>query len=226
MAATVLSVAFATSSGGTVTVPTGAQGVVAFVSGYGNTAGSTLSTISLGGAGTFNVVHNVAAETNYIGSYTNALATAVITTTGTQTLSFAFTNGSPNLATLVFVDGIDTADWVRETLVAQATDGYQSAVATQSISSTTTDLVVALQSRYDVTPGLPSGWTSISTRATGTSRARVSYDATPGASTTSFVPNATSPDSDCVGVISIKSAAVVAWVQNPNARNFRPHMAQ
>ncbi len=201
MAVSILSTLFPTTSGGSVTVPSGAQGVIAFVTHYN--AGSSLNTISLGGASSFTIAQNLS-STGTPNFYTGqALAHATISSTGSQTFSFSFTGGAPTEGPtigLVFVDGIDTSDWIRATDADQQTGSTN---PSSSVTSNTTDLVIASDQKYNTIPDSISGWTSQGTVTNNSEGARISTANSSGASSTTFT--ATNSDYSTTALVSIKA---------------------
>lgn len=167
-----------------VTVPTGALGVVAFWAFDRGTNGSTLSTISLTGSGAFTILQNVptvAASFERCGG----VAVANVTSTGSQTLDITLP-GPPTQGAqyaLVFVDENVTG-------IVRASGGANTA-STDPLSVTVTtgsgDLVIALDASYNAVPGTASGWTSQSSGGVYNGQGyRVSTANSPGSSSTTF----------------------------------------
>ena len=204
MAVSILSVVFATTSGGTVTVPTGAQGVVAFHTHYAATNGSSLATISLGGASSFTIANDIGVVAA-TGANSQSVSYATISSTGSQTFSFSLDHAAAEgpIFCLVFVNGINTSDWIRQT-AAQAQPGTTNPTGT--VNSSTTDMVLGFNQKFNAIPATVTGWTSQATQAvTNSEAARLNTANSLGATTTTFT--ATSSDFSSVGVVSIKEGS-------------------
>lgn len=203
MAVSILSVVFVTTSGGTVTVPTGAQGVVAFHTHYAGVVGSSLNTISLGGASSFTIAQDIGVSAS--NSSAQSVSYATISSTGSQTFSFSLDHAASEgpIFCLVFVDGINTSDWIRQT-AAQAQPGTTNPSGT--VNSSTTDKVLGFNQKFNAIPATVTGWTSQATQAvTNSEAARLNTADSPGATTTTFT--ATNSDFSSVGVVSIKEGS-------------------
>lgn len=203
MAVSILGVAFASSSGGTVTVPSGTQGILAFASHYSGT-NSTLASLSLQDATGFTSQSEFAATSGVQGI---AVASATTSSTGSKTLSFAFsatptTDGGPVVG-LVFVSGINTSDWIR----AAGTDSDASTTrSTVTISSNTTDAVLGFSQRYQATPDAVAGSTSQGTSSFNGQFCRIVSVDSPGASSTTYL-TPTGANYDSLSLVSIKEGA-------------------
>lgn len=201
--ASVLSTVFVTTSGGTVTVPTGAQGVLAFHTHYSNNPGSSLSTISLGGASSFTIANDVGVNTG-AGSNAQSVSYATISSTGSQTFSFSLDHAASEgpIFALVFVDGINTSDWIRATAAqAQASTTNPSG----TVNSSTTDKVIVYNQKYNAIPTSVTGWTSQGTTTNNQEGARVAVADSPGATSTTFT--ATNSDFSSIGLVSVKDGS-------------------
>lgn len=205
MAATVTgSPVFVTTSGGTVTVPSDAQGVIAAGAYYNASAGAGLNTISLGGASSFTVPVDIGNGDGGLSANAQWAAYATISSTGSQTFSFSLDASATEgpVICLQFVKGIDTGDWIRDV---QGDTAITSGTVTATVSSSTTDLVLGFNQKYSAVPGTASGWTSLGTTTNNSEGARLSSANSPGASTTTLTDP--SPDYSSVAVFAIKSAA-------------------
>lgn len=210
------------TSGENITVPSSTKGVIVSITHVSGEV-SVLSSISLGGAGSFTIAQNVSASGSRFGQ---ALAWAETTAIGSRTLSFAFDEAlafEPAVL-VVFVDDITAGDWIRNT----DADSVGSGTVSSVVTSQTSDLVIAFNSLLAVNPDTQSGYTSQASGITPDTSTgwRVSIANSPNAGTTTF----DSPNSGIVAtsLISLKSAggSTVTWVQSRKPRNFRAHMAQ
>ena len=158
-----------------ITVPSGALGAVVFVRGQFDAL-----SISSSFSSSFTLTPSP-------GGAPVVVATAQVTATGSQTITPSYGSYLAEGAAffVAFVDGIDntsTATWVRAVAASSS--------SSQTIASTTTDLVLAMDNWYtggSGTPGPPpneSGWTSLGTHEYNNVAGRLRSANSPGASTT------------------------------------------
>lgn len=143
------------TAGGTVAVPTDAEGVVFLWSALCDSGGQTLASLTLSGtawtprlnapdAAPFRPAHGA--------------QTGVVSSTGNQTLAFSFT-GTPTegpVAALVFVKGITTSNFFGA-VDGDAQDGTTGVSA--AVASVVDGLVIAFHQRFGAFPTAPAGWT-------------------------------------------------------------------
>lgn len=158
-----------------ITVPSGAQGVVVLLRGQFDAF-----TVSSSFSSSFTITPSG-------GAAPVVVATAQVSATGSQTITPSYGSYIAEGAAffVAFVDGIDntsTATWVRAVAASSS--------SSQTIASTTTDLVLAMDNWYtgdSGTPGPPpneSGWTSLGTHEYNNIAGRLRSANSPGASTT------------------------------------------
>jgi hypothetical protein len=156
-----------------VTVPSGAQGVIVFW----RAAFPESLALTSSFAGAF---QDLAPSADF---YVR-IQVAPVTGAGSQTITpvFSDTLFEGPVFTLVFIDGIDNsefASWVR--------DWACSGASSQTVDSTEDDLVVAFDNWFTDSASIPvneSGWTSVATQTYNSAGARTRSADSPGASTT------------------------------------------
>ena len=162
-----------------VTVPAGADTVVAMW-GYYSTSGSSvrLYSATLGGTAFDESVEALGSSTKTAGG---AFAWYGVTP-GTYSLAWSKTTPSSArgpIITVLFISSKNTA-W-RDS---DAGNSSGSTSISKTIDSDTADLVIKVDTQINAVPSLSSGWTSITTQTYGTFYQRVSSCDSPGASST------------------------------------------
>lgn len=182
----VLNIGTAASPGAqSITVPSDAQIVVVQASTYVS-GGATLSLTS-DFSGTFTTA------TAGDGSDKCHVGYAVVSSTGSKTItptwSSALTDGP--LFIVSFIKGVNTSDFLRESLPRNW--NTQGATVNTTITSSSTDLVLILEREATTTtpPALESGCTSVTTQGVNNLGGRLQYTNTPGSSTTTLTSTGT-----------------------------------
>lgn len=194
-----VSQAFGTES---VTVPSDATGVALLWALDMGPNGSTLTSVTLGGASSFTILQNVPTVAASF-ERNGGCAFATITTTGSQTFtptpSAAATQGPTYY--LCWVKDLNAGDEVR----ASAGDNTESTNALSiNCASSASDLVLAIEAGFSGSvPATASGWTAQSSVAYNSQGSKVSSCDSPGASTTTF--DAQSESWSVAAMISIKA---------------------
>lgn len=198
----------------TVTVPADATAVVAFWSHWDGNAGSTLSSLTLNGAGftiQSQIAEGISADDPGVG-----VATLVNPSTGSQTVAWTWSAGGARAEggelVLVWVKGVNTSDLVR----AAGTDsGTASDNVAVTIASETTDLLLAFAQSFSTGTPVLDGTLFINDAALNSQ----DYDAsevTPSATSTTV--NMTGESYSSMAAITLKEAAAggggatVTWV--------------
>lgn len=187
---------------GAITIPAGALGMLVFWGFDKNSVnGSTLSSVSCTGAGTFTIAQNVP---TVAASFERCagVAYASVSSTGTQTLS---TTGpsAPNQGVIYAVVFLDAAPGPLVSGSGGDNTAGTAALAVTAASSATS-LVYGFEAKYNAVPSAPSGWTSAGSAGVyNTEGARLSTADSPGASSTTFT--APAPDYSAAVIIALSS---------------------
>lgn len=204
---------------GSVTVPSGAEIVLAFWSIDLASNGSTLSSITLGGSGTFNVRENIptvgASFERNVGC-----ADAIVSSTGSQTLTLTFSSGTAQgpAIFLAFFDDVDTGDYFLDSF---AVNEASSTAPSGSVTSEASGAVFGIDARYGSVVTAHSGWTTPTNgtiTAFNSQSAKLQYANSPGASSTSFTsPN---PNWSAIALISLKGSGGASYSLTADAGSY------
>ena len=196
----------ATPGAQSITVPSDAEGVLFFWSAYA----FDLSSLTSNFTDTFTLV-----KTGNDGLADGVgVAYARVTSTGSKTVTPVWGGAQTNgpVFWTVFVKNIPASGtWVRGYDTQHSPNDPSSALV-GTVSSTTTDVVIAYDEQFQSTvPAAESGWTSLGTVTVNNYNSRLSKADSPGASTTSFSGNGTAyPVMGLVSIIS-RPAGFGAW---------------
>jgi hypothetical protein len=194
-----------------VTVPADATAVVAFWAHWDNDGGSTLSALTLGGAG-FSIRAQVSEDGGIVGT---GVATLESPSTGSQTCAWTWSAGGARAEggwiVLVYVKDANIGD------VYRAADVDQQAATNNvevTIASALTDLVLAAAQSFNADTPAISGTVFINNAALNSELYDLS-EVTAGASTTTVTM--TGENYSSMAVISLKESAAAGGLDIPIA---------
>lgn len=227
--------ASATPAAQNVTVPADAQYAVFMFNAWRNAAANYLSSLSSTFGGSWTTDQKPSATD---GSASVSVSWAPVTSTGAKTFTPVFSGvaGEGGVGFLFFVKGAHASTPVREMRTKRAINND---ALSDTIASTTSDLVVVMDQRYDsnILPLTESGYTSVQTCQNNAESAVLRTANSPGASTTTanaqgITGAPTQPHYSSLAMIAFEVAAAGspgptisaqpsnATVTAPNTANF------
>lgn len=191
-----------------ITVPSGALGALLFWSYARDANGSGLASVSGDFCGSFDISNELGSTTfGTTALPAIGLAYAVVTSTGAgKSIDIAWDGAIAEgpCAILAFVDGINTADWIRDVKINQ---GTSTTALSHALTTNSTDLALTYHGHFSTSESPPADFitpacTNLQTTGFVDHGAKLAQVNTPGASSTTI--NAEGEDYSGLLSVSIK----------------------